>query len=259
MATKNAELTILLDLTTEPQGSAQARVDSSIRSWVYAKGSRIRQAQVDIDLEMGVEALPFDVDLQGQSRVTVEAAGSLGVDVALAGAATVHVDARGALEIPQDLTGSITVSVSGAGALEVERPLSGASEVSITGSGTLEVEKRLSGTSRVSTRARGNLEGGYGPEPLAGMGEEVGDGLVVVSKLKGNLLPLEASPVDPSGAPPDGRGVVFTEDGSVWIWNASGPAWVEVSGGGGGGDYNIDGGNASSVYTPEQNLDGGGA
>lgn len=32
-----------------------------------------------------------------------------------------------------------------------------------------------------------------------------------------------------------------------------------VVGGGGGGDYNIDGGRADSIYTPEQSIDGGGA
>lgn len=33
----------------------------------------------------------------------------------------------------------------------------------------------------------------------------------------------------------------------------------QAQSGGGGGDYNIDGGNASSVYTAEQSIDGGGA
>lgn len=48
-------------------------------------------------------------------------------------------------------------------------------------------------------------------------------------------------------------GWVLTVDNGAAVWA------VPTGGVGGGGDYNIDGGNAGAVYTAEQTINGGGA
>jgi hypothetical protein len=50
----------------------------------------------------------------------------------------------------------------------------------------------------------------------------------------------------------------LTAGSNVTITNGAGTITI-ASSGGGGGDYNIDGGVADSVYTPEQSIDGGDA
>jgi hypothetical protein len=50
----------------------------------------------------------------------------------------------------------------------------------------------------------------------------------------------------------------LTAGSNVTILNGAGTITISASGGG-GGDYNIDGGVADSIYTPEQFIDGGDA
>lgn len=47
-------------------------------------------------------------------------------------------------------------------------------------------------------------------------------------------------------------------DDTLWMLiDYSVPTWKAVGSGGGGGDYNIDGGFAASVYNPPVTIDGG--
>jgi hypothetical protein len=50
----------------------------------------------------------------------------------------------------------------------------------------------------------------------------------------------------------------LTAGSNITITNGAGSIQIAASGGG-GGDYNIDGGVADSIYTPEQLIDGGDA
>jgi len=172
-----------------------------------------------------------DVFLSGRTTATARVAGRLTGDVYLGGSVSVGgVGNKPRPVIDNDLLGSENPTARMTGDLVVDIGLAGSENPTARMTGNIAVDMFLTGSQKATGGGRMGLSNIWDPIDLAAVGRAMRDGLVVVTDFQGNILPVAASANAPVGAPPSGRGVVFQDDGSVWVWD--GAAWQKAAGGG---------------------------